>query len=403
MAGADENRRCNLLTLHYIVRSLAMSLAGGFVGAYLLRLGFSLPAALAIYAALYLARFVIRFAATPGVRRLGVRRSLLLGACLGGVQFLPLVHADRPVWLVAWVLTVCVGDCVYFPMYHAASAVCGGNGRRGRQMAGRLFSGTAISILGPLLGGVLLAGAGAAAGFGLAAVVCLASVLPLLALGEIDVGRLPTVSQAARLIDRVGIAAVVADGWTSAGNSIAWSMILFTSLNSSFRAFGLANALAAVVGALVGLLCGKRIDHGQSQPVLRLVTIGLLAGLALRAGVHWQVQLAPVANAVGAALAGVYSPLLMSIVYDRAKRTGEAYRFHLCTEAGLDIGMVLGCLTIATLVWAGLEPPLALLPAALGIMALFACLRTARARHGTIGRFHTWPAIRRARLSRAAV
>jgi DHA1 family inner membrane transport protein len=375
---AHENRRFNLLTLHYIVRSLAMSLAGGFVGAFLLRLGFSLATAMAIYAGLYLARFVIRFAAAVVIRRLGIRRALLLGASLGGFQFLPLLHADRPIWLVAWVLTVCAGECVYFPVYHAASAVCGGNGKRGRQMAERLFSGTAIAIVGPLFGGALLAGAGAAAGFGLASIVCLSSVLPLLALDEIDVGRLPSISQAAQLVDRRGIAALVADGWTSASTSIAWSMILFTCLNSSFGAFGLANALAAVMGALVGLLCGERIDHGQSERVLRLVIAGLLVGVVLRAAASWEVQFAPVANAVGAAISGVNSPLLMSIVYDRAKRTGEAYHFHLCAEAGLDLGMIFGCLVVAALVWGGIDPPLTVLSAAIGIVALFWCLHTGR-------------------------
>jgi DHA1 family inner membrane transport protein len=378
MAHETEIKWCRLLTLHYVVRSLAMSLAGGFVGAYLLRLGFSLATAIAIYAVLYLTRFAIRFGAVPVIRRLRVRRSLLLGASLGGVQFVPLVFAERPIWLAIWVLTVCVGDCVYFPVYHAASAVCGGNGRRGRQMAERLFSGTAISILGPLVGGALLADAGPAAGFGVASLVFLSSVLPLVRMGDVDVGRLPNIAEAARVVDRVGLATVVADGWLSAGTSIAWSMILFTSLGSSFGAFGTANALAAIVGALVGLLCGERIDHGQSQRLLWLITMGLVAGVGLRAGVHWNVQLAPVANAVGAAMAGVYSPLLMSAVYDRAKRTGEAYHFHLCAEAGLDVGMIFGCLTVATLVWAGVEPPLAVMPAALGAIAVFGCLRIAR-------------------------
>jgi MFS transporter, DHA1 family, inner membrane transport protein len=400
MAHDIETKRCKLLTLHYVVRSLAMSLASGFVGAYLLRLGFSLATAIAIYAVLYLTRFAIRFGAAAVIRRLGVRRSLLVGASLGGLQFLPLVFAERPTWLAIWVLTVCVGDCVYFPVYHAASAVCGGNGRRGRQIAERLFSGTAISIIGPLAGGVLLADAGAAAGFGVASLVCLN---PLLWLGDIDVGWLPSLREAARLVDRVGILTLVADGWVSAGTSIAWSMILFTSLGSSFGAFGTANALAAVVGALVGLLCGQRIDHGQSQRLLRVVTAGLLAGIALRAGVYWDVQLAPVANAAGAAITGLYSLLLMSAVYDRAKHTGEAYHFHLCAEAGLDVGMIFGCMTVATLVWLGVEPPLAITPAALGVLLVFGCLRTGRRAGAGVALRHLKAGLLHARLSRAAV
>lgn len=403
MARETESKWCRLLTLHYAVRSLAMSLASGFVGAYLLRLGFSLATALAIYAVLYLTRFAIRSVAAAVIRRLGVRRSLLLGAGLGGLQFLPLVYAESPMWLTIWILTVCVGDCVYFPVYHAASAVCGGNGRRGRQIAERLFSGTATSILGPLAGGVLLADAGPAAGFGLASLVCLSSVLPLLWLGDIDVGRLPSLREAVRLVDPVGLATLIADGWISAGTSIAWSMILFTSLGSSFGAFGTANSLAAIVGACVGLLCGERIDHGQSPRLLRVITAGLLAGIGLRAGVYWDAQLASVANAVGAGMTGIYSLLLMSSVYDRAKRTGEPYHFHLCAEAGLDVGMIFGCLTVATLVWVGVEPPLAVLPAALGVVVVFGCLRTRRPADAQGARVRIKADLLRARQFRAVV
>jgi len=71
MAHDIETKRCKLLTLHYVVRSLAMSLASGFVGAYLLRLGFSLATAIAIYAVLYLTRFAIRFGAAAVIRGLG--------------------------------------------------------------------------------------------------------------------------------------------------------------------------------------------------------------------------------------------------------------------------------------------------------------------------------------------
>jgi MFS transporter, DHA1 family, inner membrane transport protein len=384
----QDVRRFHLLTVHYAVRSLAMSLAGGFVGAYLLRLGFRLQAAVAVYAALYLSRFVIRFGAAAIVRCLGIRTSLLMGAALGGLQFLPLLNADRPLWLIAWVLTVCAGESIYFPVYRAASAVCGGDGRRGRQMAGRLLVGTAISIGGPIVGGALLSSAGPIAGFGLASVVCLGSVVPLLRLGDVDVGRLPSIGQAIRLVDRTGIAAVAADGWISAGTSIVWSMILFTSLSSSFGAFGLANSVAALAGAVVGLLCGERIDQGHNEQVLPLVAAGLVLAVGLRVAAAWLVGFAPVANAFGAAITGVYCPLLMSVVYDRAKRTGQAYHFHLCAEAGWDVGMMSGCLAIAALIWTGMRPPLTILPSLLGIASVFWCLRAGRSAAGRAAMVH---------------
>jgi MFS family permease len=364
-----------LLTLHYAFFQTAVALAGGFVGAYLMKLGFSLPAALIAYAGLLTARFGLRILSLGIVRRVGYRTAMALGAALMATQYFPLMRANEPLWLLVWLLVVSLAESLYWPVYHSAAAVTGGDASRGRELGIRTALGALIGVVGPLLGGVLLDRFGAVVDFSLAAVLSLLSVLPLLGLRNIPAGPVPTMRDSMQGIDRSGIAAFAADGWMASGLALAWPMVLFTSLGSQFEAFGLANAAAGLVGVVTGLTCGRAIDRGQRDRYLTLVCSALVLGFALRACASWSPVAATIANASGAAVAGLYVPILMSVIYDRAKQSGAAYRFHFAAEAGWDAGAATGCVAGAIVAWMTMVPSLALLPASLGIWAIYRCVR----------------------------
>ena len=372
---AIPGKQFRLLTIHSMLWSLAMSLASGFVGAYLLRLGFSLATTIVLYAALLGVRFAMRMVMLPIIRRIGMRKAMLLGASIAALQFLPLIRADNPGWLAVWIILVSAGECLYWPIYHAANAVCGGGGRRGRQIALRQLAGTVISVIGPLAGGLVLTCIGPGAEFGIATVFCLLSTAPFLCMHEIDLGAVPTVRRSWRVADPVGLWAFAADGWMCAGTGFAWPLILFSSLGSSYSALGWASSAAGIAGAAAGLAGGFSIDHGYRSALSRGVMLALLAGIVLRVIAGWVPSAAFAANVFGAAVGGVYYPVLMSVVYDRAKRSGSAYQFHLSTEAGWDTGAILGCLATAAVVHSGVTVTLAVLPAALGVAVIHRCVR----------------------------
>ena len=375
MTVALGGRQFRLLTIHCVLWSLAMSLASGFVGAYLLRLGFSIPVTIMLYAVLLGVRFLMRVVMLPVIRRLGMHKAMLLGTVIAAFQFLPLIRANELPWLGVWILIISAGECIYWPICHAANAVCGGGGRRGRQIAFRQVASTFIAVAAPVVGGIVLTRIGPAAEFGVATLVCLLSTGPLFWLGNIDLGEIPTLRQSWSVSDPVGLCAFAADGWMCAGVGFAWPMILFSTLGSSYSVLGWVSGAAGVAGALAGLAGGFAIDRGHRRRLSRGVTVALFIGVALRVASGWIPWAAFAANTMGAAVGGVYYPVLMSVVYDRAKRSGSAYQFHLTTEAGWDAGAILGCLVTAAVAYSGVPVTLAVLPAALGVAVLHRCVR----------------------------
>ncbi|MFC7691501.1 hypothetical protein ACFQY5_19910 [Paeniroseomonas aquatica] len=197
--------RFRLLTLHAALFGLSTAMAGGFAGAYLLKLGFSLPVALAAYGVLLVLRFGLRGLAITIVRRVGMAGALRLGVLIGAVEFLPLLMAGSLAGLLAWILLVSLAEAIYWPAFHATTVTTvAGDDNLGRQVAERTMVGAVVAVAGPLAGGLLLAGLGEAAGFGIAALVGLLSILPVARLGRIEAGPVPRLGEVLRGMDRRG-------------------------------------------------------------------------------------------------------------------------------------------------------------------------------------------------------
>ncbi len=381
---AFRRNQMRLLTIHFALFQSGASLAGGFIGAYLLTCGFSLPAALAAYA-LYLAlRSCLRFASLEVVRRVGYKRALVFGTAIVALQFLPLMHAEHRCCLMAWMVCVALGESLYWPVYHAA--VSGDPESRGRQIALRTTISTLISVLAPLSGACLLTRFGPAADFGIASSLTLLAALPLAVLSAAPAGPVPALRGALAGADLRSLLAFAGDGWLSSGVFIAWPMIMFASLGSHYEAFGASNAVAGIVGAAASTLCGRGIDRGQRDTYLNGVCLMLMAVLMMRSAAAFSPWAAALANLTGAAVGALYTPVLMSTIYDRAKRSGAAFRFHFAAEAGWDLGAVSGCLAAALLaLLCRHAPSLAILPAAAGIFLIHPCIRSRRAPVAGVG------------------
>jgi hypothetical protein len=364
-----------LLTYHSVLYQLAVSLAGGFVGAVLLQSGFSLAQTLLCYAMLLMARMSMRFLALEVVRRVGYRYGVVLGAVASALQFVSLVRAEDWPWLAVWVVTVAFAESLYWPIYHSASAVVGSDAM-GRELGIRSAATSLVNVIGPAAGGLILSRHGATAEFSLAAFVTILSIVPLIGLKRILAGPVPKFHQAARPLDYRGMIVFAADGWMSSGVTLTWPMILFLLLGSRYEAFGLANACAGLAGAVAGLYSGAVIDRGGRNRSAKWVSLALAAGIGLRSVADWSPLAAAAANATGVMVMAFYVPILMSVMYAGAKRSKGAYAFHFSAEAGWDLGAAGGCLVAAAVASTGGRPSLAIIPSGLAVMVLYRRLRS---------------------------
>lgn len=368
--------------IHFGLYQFAGAMAGGFAGAYLLRKGFSVPETLCIFACLLLLRFMMRLLSLGIVRRIGPRGAMALGVAIASTQYLPLLWADQTAGLLCWIAVVSVAEAIYWPTYHACVAVIGGGASRGREVGFRSAVLSIVGVFGPLCGGFLLQHLGPRVDFGIAALLGVSAAAPALLLPKIDVGPIPSIRDWSRDINLTGVKAFASDGWLSSGIALAWPLVLYVSLGAGWEAFGIAGAIAGLAGAVAGMWSGGAIDRGDRERWLTVVSWALAGSLLLRLVSPWSPIMAEVANATGAVVISLYLPVLMTGVYECAKSTGTAYKFHFAAEAGWDLGAASGCLAAALAVWATGAISASMLPCALAIYTFRLCVK-GHAAHGT--------------------
>jgi hypothetical protein len=73
----------------------------------------------------------------------------------------------------------------------------------------------------------------------------------------------------------------------------------------------------------------------------------------------------------------LYTPTMMTAVYNLSKRSPCVLRFHIAAEGGWDVGGATGCLLAAGLIWAGAPLSAAIAASLLGTSSVFVLLRRA--------------------------
>jgi MFS transporter, DHA1 family, inner membrane transport protein len=166
-----------------------------------------------------------------------------------------------------------------------------------------------------------------------------------------------------------------ADGWIAAGYHFVWQIALFLALGESFSAYGGAMALAAIVGAVSGMVLGRLVDAGHGVRAVSIVFTALAATALLRAASYDNAPLAVIANACGAFVGCLYVPALLTAVYNDAKRSPCPLRFQVAAEGGWDLGGIGALLAAAGLLAAGVPMAVCILLSLFGAGASFLLLR----------------------------
>lgn len=368
-----HSRTVNLLNLHYVIASAAISGGGAFYGVWLFKAGLPLPGVLLALAAVFVARFVLRLMVLPLARRTGLKPLVIAGTLLMALVYVALGHVTGAnMSLARLVLISATADILYWPTYHAYFAALGEAEHRGKALGAREAAVALVGVASPLAFAALLVGPGPDAAFYFAAAMQVLAALPLLWTPPVAVtARAPGSLRAAI----PGALLFVGDGIVQSGFAALWQLLLFLALSGDVLHYGGAQALAALAGAAGGLLLGRWIDAGQGGRAvwLSIAAMALVLGLRALAPVH--PLLAVAANALGALAACLYTPTLMTAMYNMAKRSPCALRFHLAAEGGWDAGAITCLCAMAGAMELGLAPSAALFVPLLGLASGFVLLR----------------------------
>ncbi len=368
-----RNTAINLLNLHYGIHATAQFGGGAFYLVFMLKQGISVPLALVAMASILAGRFLIRPAVLPLAVRFGLRPLLVAGTLASALQFPFIAEVDgTSAALFAFCAIASLSDTFYWTTYHAYFASLGDAQHRGHQLGLREAVVALVGIVSPLLTAWALVTWGPRVAFGMSAVIQLAAALPLFLTPNVTVA--PHVPGAFKAGLR-GTILFITDGWIGACYVFVWQLALFLSLGESFMSYGGALAIAALVGAAGSLVLGRHIDAGHGGRAVWIAG-GLLAlTILLRGAAVGHATLAIIANALGALVAAIYTPTLMTAVYNLAKASPCALRFHVATEGGWDAGGSLGCLVAALLIYMGAPLGAVISLALLGVAASSILLR----------------------------
>jgi hypothetical protein len=367
------NRSVNLLNLHYGIHAIAETGGNAFFAVFLLKAGVSIPGVLLAIAGINLGRFLIRPLILVAGLRLGLKPLVVIGTLAMGAQFLVLARVDGPGWpLVILCALGAVGGTFYWTAYHAYFASLGDSDHRGQQIGLREAVAALVGIVSPLATGWALMTLGPDITFGATALVMATSSLPLILAPNVAVQR---GVEGGLKSTWPSILLQAADGWAGAGYLFVWQIALFVTLGENFAAFGGAMALAAVVGAVTGLVLGRWVDMGHGGKAIWLALSSLLVMIGFRAVAFGHPALAVVANAIGPLAWAFYVPTMMTALYNQAQASPCALRFSIATEGGWDAGSIAACLITAGMIQLGVPLGFAIATAALGSLVSFGILR----------------------------
>jgi hypothetical protein len=261
------------------------------------------------------------------------------------------------------------GDAFYWTSYHAYFSVLGDAEHRGHQVGAREAVAAIIGVVAPLLGAGALATFGPGPAFAAVGLVQAAATLPLWRAPGVAV---PATASGTLMAGRPAMILQFASGWSASWTYFLWSIVLFVSLGNSTAQFGGAMALAALAGAVAGVVLGRQIDGGKGARTTLIAFCFACVVVVLRSVSEGSPVLAVLSNVLGAIAVLMQTPPMGAMIYNLTKTSPCPFRVQMAAEGSWDVGTFLGCVSAAALASAGapLSLPILLSLPAQALMAV---------------------------------
>ncbi len=332
------------------ILDFAVSLVMVFEPIYLYSQGFSIEQILLFYGAVYILYFFLLPIGGRICHSHGYEHTILISSpflILYYLSFFAIAYSR--LFIVAAVISLAIQKILYWPSYHSNFATWSEQTESGREISNTWAMASFASAAAPVLGGLIAAAAGFKIIFVVAAVLILASNIPLLRTPEFFVPKPFSYGRAmGRLVQKKNRRKFLA--YVGYGEEfvalVLWPIFVSTVIPDMFS-LGVVMSLAMIVNVVVTLYVGGLTDDGGRLPVLRsgvfFAASSWLARLLVTGGLG--VFLIDSFYRVAKNMIGVP---LTSLIYDEAR--GEAATETVVFfEMALSIGKILAALLAALL------------------------------------------------------
>lgn len=276
-----------LKELYLTMTLLNFALAAGmlFEPIYLYTIGFSIAQIMLYFFAVYGLYFVFIPLGGRFVKERGFEKGIIVGSFFLILYFVFLLNIPRSeVFLACAIFALALQKMFFWPGYHADFAFFSKAGERGREVSIVAILDAFSYVLGPLLGGLLIALLGFAGLFMAMCVMIAFSVIPLLTTKE--------VFKPSTLAYREPYKALVAKenrrylfGIIGFGEELValtiWPIFIYLTF-ANFVSTGMAITASTLITSLAILYGGRLTDKSNPRSILRFSTILLTFAWVIR-------------------------------------------------------------------------------------------------------------------------
>ncbi|MDP6571740.1 MAG: hypothetical protein QF747_02815 [Patescibacteria group bacterium] len=337
-------RQVRELYLSATMVNFAGAMVAIFEPIYLYKQGFSLNQVLYFYLVIYaLYLFVIPFGA-KFARRFGYEKAILLSTPFLALYYvsLYLISVD-PVFIGIAIAAFTLQKSFYWPGYHADFARFGREKERGREVSNIIAITSGVWIIGPFIGGLIIATLGFKILFIIATVIILASNIALLATPEKFKPRPYSYTDNFKRLfaraNRRNLFGYIGFGEELIG-MVIWPIFIFTII-SNFLSIGSLVALSMLATTIILLFVGRMVD-GEEQERRSILKIGSIFKSAV-----WLIRILVrgslgvfLADALGRITKNAVVVPMLAMTYDHANDT-SIMKTVMFFEMALIIGKII--------------------------------------------------------------
>jgi len=257
-----KNRELNELYISIAIRAFAVSLIGVFIPIYFYQQGYSFFSIFLFYAIWSLTHMLFSIPSTKISSKLGLKRSILLSIPFLILFFFFLYTLENFNWPLP-ILSIFIGlsTSLFWLSYHVDFAKFSNKKNRGKQVGFSKIIIAVFSVLGPIVGGIILTFVGFGILFIIVSVLLIGSVIPLFFSREIHEPSSFSLKGFFRGQKIKDILSYVGFGIEGKIGAVVWPLFIFIFIFSEkYISLGLVSSLTLGVALISVIFIGKFSD-----------------------------------------------------------------------------------------------------------------------------------------------